>query len=128
MTRKSILTPMVGAAVTAGLLLAPEAAVAKTATQTQQMFQPAPDKNGKPGLGIATGVSPAPPAGERVAVKYFKRANGQWVLRAAHHPKLNKDGLAQTRFYPKATHGTCKVTGRYPGDDKYAGSRAKMVF
>ena len=86
------------------------------------------DKHGQQGQGVGAVVSPSPPAGEKVVVKYFKRKNGQWVLLGKHRPKLNSQGVAETAFYPKVKHGTCKLTGRYPGDNKYDASKRKMVY
>jgi len=129
MTKKIALMNLVGFAAVGGLVAGPASAtVSKTQTQTQLAFQPAPDKNGQQGQGVGAVVSPSPPAGEKVVVKYFKRKNGQWMRLGVHRPKLNSQGVAETAFYPKVKHGTCKLTGRYPGDNKYDASKGKMVY
>ena len=118
-------------AVARGLVLAPNVAVAKTATQTQILSTShvgGGDTGTREGQGVVGSVTPAPPAGEKVVVKYFKRHNGVWNLRGKHRPKTDGEGSFQTAFRPAAKHGTCKVTARYRGDDTYDASRDKVII
>ena len=120
---------LVGLTAMGGAVAAPYALAAdKTPTKMQISAQAAPDKHGKSGIAAAGSVTPAPPAGQRVVVKYFKRHNGKWVLRETHRPKLGSDGVYETAFYPRAKHGTCKLAGHYKGDANFDGSHAKTVF
>jgi len=131
MTKKTALVQIMGLAVAGGLVLAPDMAVAKTATETHILSTShvgGGDTGTKEGQGVAGSVTPAPPAGERVVVKYFKRHNGDWVLRDTHRPKLDDNGVFTTAFRPAAKHGTCKLTARYRGDDTYDPSRDKVVI
>src|SRR4051812_42673862 len=99
MTKTIAFMHVAGLAAVGGLVARPQALAAdKTPTTMQISAGPAPGRAGKPGVGAAGGVTPAPSAGERVVVKYFKRHNGHWVLRAPRHPKLDGEGVYQTTF------------------------------
>jgi hypothetical protein len=113
------------------VFLPSQAAVAKTATQTNILSTShvgGGDTGTKEAQGVTGSVVPAPAAGEKVVVKYFKRHSGDWVLRGTHRPKTNDQGLFDTAFKPVAKHGTCKLTARYKGDDTYEASHTKVVI
>ena len=131
MTKTTAFIPVLGVAVAGGLVLAPNVAVAKTATQTQILSTShvgGGDTGTREGQGVVGSVTPAPSAGEKIVVKYFKRRNGNWNLRGTHRPKTDGEGSFQTAFRPSAKHGTCKVTAHYRGDDTYDASRDKVII
>jgi len=62
-----------------------------------------------------------------VRVKYFKKVDGAWKKVDAKTVKTGGLGVAYVKFVPVAK-GTCKLTARYAGTDKYAGSRDAAVI
>jgi hypothetical protein len=81
-------------------------------------------------------VAPARPH-KHAVVRLYRLRNGSWVRIATKRPVLrgntdsNSDGFTDSRFgatMARAKHGRCKIVASYPGDKRFAGSKAQKRF
>lgn len=103
--------------VTAGLLAgaAPAGALESTSTSILSTMVTGNDQS------VVVSVNPAPESGV-VKVKYLKRKDGKWVLKAKKTAEGFGDGL-YTAAFNKAGKGTCKLVAIFKGNDTLASSK-----